>query len=285
MHVLQLVAQRLPFVVLIGGFGLLFVAEILLPATTPAIRVQRRIPRNLMVGGLYVVLGALIGSLLGLVSYWTYRHHLGLFHYLRLPLWGKIVLGVILIDLEEYWRHRISHVVPWIWKVHRLHHTDPFMDVTTTLRNHPLHWIVIVPRVCIIPLLGLTPTVLAIHSAIALAVQYFHHSNLHLPPAVEAVLGQIIVTPDRHFVHHGTQRKYNDTQYAITLILWDRLFGTMPAPADRQTWALGLDNFESPREQTFLGMALSPLEDDKRSRWYRFFTRQPAVVSADSMPG
>jgi sterol desaturase/sphingolipid hydroxylase (fatty acid hydroxylase superfamily) len=268
MNIEKFVADDLLYIMMIGALGALLVAERVWPAMPRPPRSGRRTLDNLLVGALYLVVAAVPGAVVTAIAAYAAQAHLGLFRMWAPPFWVQMVLGIVAIDFVEYWRHRFSHTVPWIWTIHRLHHTDPFMDVSTTLRNHPFHWIVIVPRAVLIPLLGLSPLTLAVHASLAILVQYFHHSNVRVPAKLEAVLNKIIVTPDMHFVHHGCARKHNDSQYAIILILWDRLFRTLAVPApDRKTLELGLDGFKGAYEQTVAGMMVSPFGDRQRRRW------------------
>lgn len=266
----EFILKYLEGTILIGALVAFFVLEQIAPVIESRSLSWRHTLGNLKVGLIYIALGVLVGTFLTWLAAYTNQKHWGLYNLVDIPgkLWSKIILGIIIIDFVEYWKHRWSHTVGWIWRIHRLHHTDPVMDVSTTLRNHPLNWItVIVPRALLIPLLGIGPLTLALYTSIALSVQYFHHSNVRVPLWLERILSKIIVTPDLHFVHHATEERLTNSQYAITFIIWDRLFGTLAPLPERKSLRLGLDGFEDNAEQSFVGMMASPLDKGARMRW------------------
>jgi sterol desaturase/sphingolipid hydroxylase (fatty acid hydroxylase superfamily) len=61
---------------------------------------------------------------------------LGLFQVLALPLWLRIGLEILALDLLVYLFHRAYHRVPAFWRFHRVHHTDLDLDVTSASRFH-----------------------------------------------------------------------------------------------------------------------------------------------------
>jgi sterol desaturase/sphingolipid hydroxylase (fatty acid hydroxylase superfamily) len=214
----------------------------------------RRRRRNLALSALnFLIGGASAGALLA-ASIWVAHFDWGL---AALPQWLGVVAGVLLIDLTDYVRHRLSHHLPWLWRLHRVHHTDAQMDVTTSLRSHPLEQLVRpLFGAAAILLFGIPPLALAVSSLVQLPLLLFQHANVQLPPMCDRVLAWLIPTPALHLVHHSRQRVETDTNYGSALTIWDRLLGTLHHPVARP--AIGLDGFDHPKHQSMLGMLTSP---------------------------
>ena len=160
--------------------------------------------------------------------------------------WAAAILGFLILDLAVYGQHVAMHLVPPLWRLHRVHHADPDFDFTTGIRFHPLEIVVSQAWKIVVVLVAGAPAVAVLAFEIALnATSMFNHSNLNLPPAVDGVLRRIVVTPDMHRVHHSTSLEELDTNFGFNLSLWDRLFRTYRAqPAhDHTTMPIGLPSY------------------------------------------
>jgi sterol desaturase/sphingolipid hydroxylase (fatty acid hydroxylase superfamily) len=141
-----------------------------------------------------------------------------------LALW-VFVLCFVLDDLRYYWFHRIAHRVRWVWASHVNHHTSQHYNLSTALRQT---WTGVFTGIFVLNvplvLLGFHPAMLAFVNGFNLVYQFWIHTETikRLPAPFEAILN----TPSHHRVHHGTNAKYLDANYAGTLIIWDRMFGT-----------------------------------------------------------
>lgn len=259
--------EHMRYVVLFGGLTIFIAAESIAPAVMDEAQSWRHTTKNLALGFVYYGTAIILGFGVAWVTARTAALHLGLFNAVTVPVWAQFVLGILALDFGEYWRHRFMHAVPFLWRFHRVHHSDPVMETSTTLRNHPLQLIVIlVPRALLIFLLGLSPLIVGVHALVALAAQLFHHSNLRLNPTLSMLLGLVIVTPDQHYMHHAREQKYTDSQYGVLFIFWDKLFGTLLTGPGRDKLALGLSEFDSEFDQSIVGMLASPLDKAERLR-------------------
>jgi sterol desaturase/sphingolipid hydroxylase (fatty acid hydroxylase superfamily) len=257
--------EHMRYIVLLGGLTIFIAAEGIAPAMMHEAQGWRHTTRNLLLGFLYFGSAVVLGLGIAWVTSQTAAQHLGLFNAVAVSIWTQLVLGILALDFVEYWRHRFMHEVPFLWRFHRVHHSDPVMETSTTLRNHPLQLLVILaPRAVLIPLLGLAPLTVAIHASVSLAAQLFHHSNVRLNPTFSKWFGLVIVTPDQHYVHHARLQKFTDSQYGVMFIFWDKIFGTLLAGPGRDKLELGLDEFNTEFDHTVAGMLASPL--DKRER-------------------
>ena len=154
-----------------------------------------------------------------------------------------IVADLLVLDLWIYVWHRANHEIPLLWRFHEIHHRDAFLDASSGVRFHPgevaLSALARAPLVVAldIPL----ATVLAFDAIITVAA-LFHHSNVRLPPRLEAALRLVLVTPSHHWVHHHAVRADTDSNYGTSLTIWDRLFGTWNATQRTSGMKIGAEN-------------------------------------------
>jgi sterol desaturase/sphingolipid hydroxylase (fatty acid hydroxylase superfamily) len=174
---------------------------------------------------------------------------LGLFNHVAAPYWLAVVATVVALDFAIYLQHVMFHAIPALWRLHRVHHADVDIDVTTGTRFHPLEVIVsMLIKFAAIALLGPPLLGVAIFEVVLSALAMFNHANVRIPLAIDRVLRLVVVTPDMHRVHHSIEKAEHSTNFGFNLSLWDRLLGTYVAqPAaghDRMT--IGLPEFRDP---------------------------------------
>jgi sterol desaturase/sphingolipid hydroxylase (fatty acid hydroxylase superfamily) len=151
----------------------------------------------------------------------------GLLNQIAMPASIAVVAAFLLRSLVSYGIHVAMHKVPWLWRLHRVHHTDTAMDVSTAVRFHPLEFVISVPVVLAATLvLGFPPLAVIIYSLVDAAMAVFSHANLRLPDRMERGVRLVLVTPAMHRIHHSASQPETDSNYGATLSCWDRLFGT-----------------------------------------------------------
>jgi len=157
----------------------------------------------------------------------------GVFGAIAAPIAAAFVLTFLAVDLVRYLMHRAFHVVPLFWRFHAVHHSDPDVDVSTGLRFHPLEALAMSgATIGIVLALGGPPEAVALSEIISAIVSPWSHGKIRVPASVDRILRLVLVTPDVHRIHHSIERREADSNYANTLIVWDRLFGTyVAAPA------------------------------------------------------
>jgi sterol desaturase/sphingolipid hydroxylase (fatty acid hydroxylase superfamily) len=179
----------------------------------------------------------------------------------RAPLWLQMALGLPALDAFAYGLHRALHASEFLWRLHALHHSDPEFDISTTMRHHPAEWIVMVTVTTLVSAaVGLSPIVLIAFGWLNLVLQVFNHANTALPGRLATTLGQVVVTPDLHRIHHSRDRADADQNYGMILSVWDRLFGTLrlqPAAGPEQV-EFGLEEFRDRRAQRLDRMLWQP---------------------------
>ena len=172
---------------------------------------------------------------------WAQGQGLGLFPALGVPLPVAGVLSFLVLDFAVWLEHLASHKIPFLWRIHRVHHADPDLDLTTALRFHPLEILIsMVWKAGIVIVLGAPPVSVLIFEAVLNGGAMFNHSNVRLPGRLDALLRQIIVTPDMHRVHHSVLPRETDSNYGFNLSLWDRLFTTYVAQPARGHEGMGI---------------------------------------------
>lgn len=151
----------------------------------------------------------------------------GLFNLLDLPYWFEVIAAVLLLDLAIYLQHALMHRVPLLWRLHRVHHADLDIDLTTGSRFHTLEIILsMLIKWVVILLLGPALAAVLVFEVLLNGMAIFNHANVSLPPAVDRVVRYLLVTPDMHRVHHSTIKRETDSNYGFNLSIWDRVFRT-----------------------------------------------------------
>ena len=195
-------------------------------------------------------------------------HGIGLFNLLHWPAWLEITLAVGLLDLAIYWQHRLFHAVPWLWRLHRVHHSDTAFDVTTGVRFHPLEIALsMLIKLGLVALLGPAALAVILFELLLSLGSLFTHSDFSLPPGLDRGLRYLLVTPSMHRIHHSTRRQETDSNFGFHLVWWDRLFGSYRAqPASPEAkMPIGLENWRSTRDQSLLALLLQPLQQPDTS--------------------
>lgn len=161
----------------------------------------------------------------------------------------KFALSFLLLDLLIYVQHRVFHFVPWLWRLHAVHHTDLDLDASSGVRFHPVEILLsTLIKAAGVVLLGTHFLAVAAFEVVLNATSVFNHANLDLGP-LDAPLRLVVVTPDMHRVHHSPSREETDSNFGFNLPWWDRLLGTYrPQPREpHETMTLGLDGARDPR--------------------------------------
>jgi sterol desaturase/sphingolipid hydroxylase (fatty acid hydroxylase superfamily) len=158
----------------------------------------------------------------------------GLFNHFGWPPVLEIVLAVLFFDLAIWAQHLVTHKIPLLWRLHRVHHADVDIDVTTAIRFHPVEIALsMLLKIGLVYLLGPAALAVVVFEILLNGTALFNHANIRLPVWLDAILRKALVTPDMHRVHHSVHRAEHDSNYGFALSIWDRIFGTYIAqPAD-----------------------------------------------------
>ncbi|GMR05606.1 MAG: sterol desaturase family protein [Gammaproteobacteria bacterium] len=187
---------------------------------------------------------------------------LGLFNVYELPLYVTVIASVVILDFVIYVQHVMVHAIPVLWRLHRVHHADPDIDVTTGARFHTLEIILsMLIKFATILLLGPPVVAVILFEIILNVTAMFNHSNVGLPPALDRVLRWVLVTPDMHRVHHSVEDDEANSNFGFSLTWWDRLFGTyrdQPRGGHKEM-VIGIHNYHDTKDVSWItGILILP---------------------------
>src|ERR1700719_2528246 len=150
------------------------------------------------------------------------------------PLLGFLA-GFLLLDLLQYAMHRCQHAVPFLWRLHAMHHSDPDVDVTTSVRHHPIEYLIATGVYWVAALtLGIPAIVVTSHAVTVFAAASITHGNTRLPEWAERWLQPVFITLDLHLIHHSIAYEEANSNFGGLLSIWDRLFGTFTSASQTQ---------------------------------------------------
>ena len=234
--------------IFLGLFSALALGEALLPRRVRALPRRKRWLTNWAISLLNTVALRLLAFALPLLAVGAAldagQHGWGLFNVLTWPSWIEILLAVLFFDFAIWLQHLITHKVPLLWRLHRVHHADTELDVTTAIRFHPVEIALSMGlKIGLVYLLGPAALAIVVFEILLNGTALFNHSNLALPLWLDRRLRLFLVTPDMHRVHHSVLRAEHDSNYGFSLAIWDRLFGTYIAQpaAGHEQMKIGLE--------------------------------------------
>lgn len=180
----------------------------------------------------------------------------------RLPAPLRLAAEVLFLDYLAYTWHRLLHA-PLLWRLHRVHHSDLDMDLTTAWRFHFGEMLASIPYRAGLPaLLGVRPATVLSYEAVFEACTAFQHSNWRLPLAVEQPLARLLITPRAHGIHHSQVQRETDSNFGVVLSLWDHLHRTLRLNVPQAGVTIGVPAYPDPAAQTvprLLALPLAPL--------------------------
>ena len=247
-------------------FALVFVvmaaAEILWPRRKQLLGKVKRWPNNVAIAffNVIIVRFCLPITLAGFAVVAS-DNHWGVLSMVDVPFFVKVALSLILLDLVIYGQHVAFHYIPVLWRLHRVHHADTEIDVTTALRFHPIEIMVSMAiKFAAVAIIGAPAEAVLLFEIILNACAMFNHSNIRLPAAVDNVLRRVLVTPDMHRVHHSAIIKETNSNYGFSISLWDRLFRTYRAQPElgHDGMVIGLVEFRDPGEEKIEKLLTQP---------------------------
>ncbi len=197
-------------------------------------------------------------SILSIILY-VQEKRLGVLNAFEAPTWTKIVITIAFMDFMLYVWHLLNHLVPFLWRFHRVHHSDMNMDASTATRFHigELAMSAII-KMALIVLLGADFLgVLIFETTVVLAVQ-FHHSSLRVPSRFESVFWVLFVPPSMHRIHHSVVIKERDKNYGAIFSLWDRLLGTLLREVDQEGIRIGVGAYQESGKLNFHHLLTMP---------------------------
>jgi sterol desaturase/sphingolipid hydroxylase (fatty acid hydroxylase superfamily) len=181
---------------------------------------------------------------------------------LPVPHWMGFILCFLLIDLINYFIHRVSHAMPILWRLHKIHHSDTEVKAITGLLHHPGEILVIyLLMISFFVVMGM-PIVVIITYSIAYQIHaVFSHANIKIPHKINTYFTHIIFMPDTHCIHHSVDMDEGNSNFGSIFPFWDKLFGTYKVKAKESldNFKMGLPEKEQVARFTFFKLLILPI--------------------------
>lgn len=151
----------------------------------------------------------------------------GLFNAISLNYWIEFWLSLLLLDFLIYTQHVMMHKIPMLWRLHRVHHTELGLDVSSAVRFHPIEILIsMLIKIAFVVLFGITVEAVIVFEILLNGLALFNHSNIRIPNTLENILRKVIITPKIHWIHHSEIVHETNSNYGFNLVFWDKLFKT-----------------------------------------------------------
>ncbi|MCJ7772839.1 MAG: sterol desaturase family protein [Desulfobacterales bacterium] len=226
----------------VGGLVFFLILELIIPYRENSVSKTKRWLNNL---GLTVfnsiILNLLFSTLIIATAIYAQTNKIGILNMFHAPGWVKVLITVVFMDFILYVWHLLNHEMPFLWRFHRVHHSDLNMDVSSATRFHIGELAIsAVIKISLIYFLGASPVgVLIFESAIVMCAQ-FHHSSIKVPVWFEKLWWIFFVPPSMHRIHHSVIIKERDSNYATIFSIWDRFLGTLTKNIDQNRIKIGV---------------------------------------------
>jgi sterol desaturase/sphingolipid hydroxylase (fatty acid hydroxylase superfamily) len=189
-----------------------------------------------------VVIGAVCGACACTVARWAESAGVGLFHRFSLfPPALQLLLTILALDLVSYAWHRANHRIGFLWRFHRVHHSDPAFTASTAVRFHPGELLLSLPlRLLAVAALGASPAGVVLFEIVFTIANFFEHGDISLPLTFERLLQHLWITPALHRRHHSRRWSDLNTNFGTVFVFWDRLFHTYLPSSSEERVTVGL---------------------------------------------
>jgi sterol desaturase/sphingolipid hydroxylase (fatty acid hydroxylase superfamily) len=219
--------EWLPF----GAFWALLIvlagAEQVRPFHLDPSETKGRLTANFGLGIAAAALAAFLPLSNVIAGQWAQDRDIGLLHLVPMSAAAAFAITLVVRSFAAYLLHRLDHAVPLLWRIHRVHHCDTAVDVSTSFRAHPSALVIqAIWLAAVAILLGASVPALIVYEVLAGGFSLWSHANLRLPDGVEKTLRLLLITPQMHHVHHSAAREETDSNFGDVFSFWDRLCGT-----------------------------------------------------------
>lgn len=240
---------------------ILFTLEYIFPYRKRVMRRFERWPGNLLLVLLDVALVKIISplGLVGVASAIEIKKN-GLCNYFELDGLYINLIMFLFLDLMIYFQHFLSHKWSVLWTFHRVHHSDPDLDISSALRFHPIEILYSFLFKCsIVILLGIDPKTVLIFEIVLNGMALFNHANISISKRLESAIRFIFVTPQMHIIHHSIYKKESNKNFGFNFTVWDYIFRTYQDVFSSEG-AIGDKKFIRVEDQSFKNLLLQPFK-------------------------
>jgi len=218
---------------------------------------------NLILSGVNSAVGAVVPVGAALIARSAEAGGAGFLNRTGLPLPAEWVISLILLDLLIYLQHLMFHAVPLLWQLHKTHHADSDLNVTTAVRFHPVEILLsLLIKGGAVYVLGAPAGAVVLFEILLNGCSLFNHANMFIPFRADRLIRLVLVTPDMHRIHHSVRIRETDSNFGFCLTWWDRLLGTYrsdPA-APQESMTLGISCYRKKEERSAVKSLLMPFD-------------------------
>ena len=231
-------------IILVGGITFFWILEGSIPLFRFSYNKFKHSIPNFFFTLTTIIINFSLAFLLLNSSDWVSNNNFGLIHLYDFPLWIKVILGILLLDLVgAYLAHYVEHNVKPFWMIHLVHHSDHKVDTTTANRHHPLESLIRFSFTLLGVFVSGAPIgVVMLYQSLSIISTQFTHANIKLSKKLDKFISYIFVSPDMHKIHHHHRLPYTDKNYGNIFSIWDRIFGTF-IYYEREKIKYGVDVF------------------------------------------
>lgn len=242
------------------GLGAVFLMIIMAESIHPHTRMHRPWKTNLGLWLVDTMLTRVVCGACGLVvAAWAVTNGFGALQMLQLPLWVALLISVIMLDLVSWMWHLANHHVPWLWRLHRVHHADRAFQVTTALRFHPGELLLSLPvRLLAIVLIGIPVEGVLLFEIVFGAMNLWVHANYSLPERLDRAVGSVLITPSLHRLHHARSTTMVNRNFGTIFSVFDRAFGTITRSPAVAQFGTGVVAPDGDQQMSLLAALKSP---------------------------
>ena len=241
---------RLSFFV--GSLALVAIWEVIAPRRMLTDSKRRRWVTNLSLVAINTAVMRFFLPILPVgIAYMAQERGWGILNMIALPAWVEIAVALLFLDFVIYIQHVLFHFLPILWRLHRMHHTDLDLDVTSGNRFHPFEIIISFGiKLMAVAFIGPPAVAVVIFEVVLNATAQFNHGNIRLPESFDRWFRLIVVTPDMHRVHHSVIPRETNSNFGFNFPWWDRICGTYrPQPElGHAGMNIGLKEFREPEK-------------------------------------
>jgi sterol desaturase/sphingolipid hydroxylase (fatty acid hydroxylase superfamily) len=260
---------------ILAGMGVVALLEHAIPLLARGRWHRAHLGPNLALTLLAFATNAFLNAALLAVVVGLHAGGFGLLPWMGLSPAAELALTLAALDFSFYVAHRAMHAVPALWRFHRVHHSDPAVDVTTTVRQHPGETLIRYAFLGAFAVaLGPSPGSFALYQVCVALSGLLEHANLRVPPRLDAWLSLVTTWPHLHKVHHSRNPRETDTNFGNLLSLWDRLFSTFTPSSRGPRVVHGLDGLDDAATQTLAGLLALPFREAPAASAARAAARQ-----------
>jgi sterol desaturase/sphingolipid hydroxylase (fatty acid hydroxylase superfamily) len=246
-------------VMVLAAMGALALVEIMVPLHARGFWNRAHLRPNLTLTFIAFATNLVMNAVLLALLVWVEARDFGVLRWIGLGPLAAGAASIAVLDLSWYALHRTMHRVPRLWRIHRVHHSDPAVDVTTTIRQHPAESLLRYGSLALFATtFGVGVAAFMVYRVWSVLNGLAEHANIRLPQRLDGAIALAAVSPDFHKVHHSRDVRETDTNYGNIFSVFDRVFGTYTPPVRGRSVACGLDGHDDPARQTTTGLLRQP---------------------------